>query len=78
MAELRVTITGDLEGEFVIQEEHSDGTLVVVRAEVWGAEQRRESLDRAQERNSLSEDEAIALGVKAVHEARAKRQTAHR
>jgi hypothetical protein len=30
----------------------------------------RESLRRVQERNTLSEDEAIALGVKAVHEAR--------
>ncbi len=36
----------------------------------------RESLRRVQERSSLSEDEAIALGVKAVHEARRKRQAA--
>lgn len=36
----------------------------------------RESLRRVQERNSLSEDEAIALGVKAVQEARRKRRTA--
>ena len=36
----------------------------------------RESLRRVQERSSLSEDEAIALGVKAVHEARRKRRTA--
>lgn len=36
----------------------------------------RESLRRVQERSSLSEDEAIALGVKAVHEARRRRQTA--
>lgn len=35
----------------------------------------RESLRRVQERSSLSEDEAIALGVKAVHEARRKRRT---
>lgn len=33
----------------------------------------RESLRRVQERNTLSEDEAIALGVKAVHEARQQR-----
>jgi hypothetical protein len=33
----------------------------------------RESLRRVQERSTLSEDEAIALGVKAVHEARDKR-----
>lgn len=33
----------------------------------------RESLRRVQERNTLSEDEAIALGVKAVHEARRER-----
>lgn len=30
----------------------------------------RETLRRVQERNTLSEDEAIELGVKAVHEAR--------
>jgi hypothetical protein len=36
----------------------------------------RESLRRVQERSSLSEDEAISLGVKAVHEARRKRQAA--
>jgi hypothetical protein len=36
----------------------------------------RESLRQVQERSTLSEDEAIALGVKAVHEARRKRQAA--
>jgi hypothetical protein len=36
----------------------------------------RESLRRVQERSILSEDEAIALGVEAVHEARHRRQTA--
>lgn len=36
----------------------------------------RESLRRVQERSTLSEDEAIALGVEAVHEARRKRQAA--
>lgn len=36
----------------------------------------RESLRRVQERNTLSEDEAIALGVEAVHEARRKRRAA--
>ena len=36
----------------------------------------RESLRRVQERSSLSEDEAIALGVKAVHEARRRRPPA--
>jgi hypothetical protein len=36
----------------------------------------REALRRVQERSTLSEDEAIALGVKAVHEARNERQTA--
>ncbi|MBS1883566.1 MAG: hypothetical protein JSS97_11495 [Actinobacteria bacterium] len=36
----------------------------------------RESLRRVQERSTLSEDEAIALGVKAVHEARRERRTA--
>lgn len=36
----------------------------------------RESLRRVQERSSSSEDEAIALGVKAVHEARRTRRTA--
>ncbi len=30
----------------------------------------RETLRRMQERNTLSEEEAIALGVRAVHEAR--------
>jgi hypothetical protein len=48
MAELRVTITGDLEGEFVIQEEQPDGTLVVVRAEAWEAEQRQQEDHDAQ------------------------------
>jgi hypothetical protein len=33
----------------------------------------RESLRRVQERNALSEDEAIELGVKAVHDARRDR-----
>jgi len=33
----------------------------------------RETLRRVQERNDLSEDEAIALGVKAVHESRSGR-----
>lgn len=36
----------------------------------------RETLRRVQERNTLSEDEAIELGVKAVHEARHKRRAA--
>jgi hypothetical protein len=36
----------------------------------------RESLRRVQERSALSEDEAIALGIEAVHEARRKRQAA--
>jgi hypothetical protein len=36
----------------------------------------RESLRRVQERSTLSEEEAIALGVKAVHEARPKRRNA--
>jgi len=36
----------------------------------------RETLRRIQERNTLSEDEAIELGVKAVHEARRERQAA--
>ncbi|HVV53589.1 MAG TPA: hypothetical protein VHO06_28295 [Polyangia bacterium] len=34
----------------------------------------RESLRRVQERSTLSEEEAIALGVKAVHEARRGRR----
>ena len=34
----------------------------------------RETLRRVQERNTLSEDEAIELGVKAVHEARRERR----
>ena len=34
----------------------------------------RETLRRVQERNTLSEDEAIELGVKAVHEARHERR----
>jgi hypothetical protein len=34
----------------------------------------RETLRRVQERNTLSEDEAIELGVKAVHEARHDRR----
>jgi hypothetical protein len=33
----------------------------------------RETLRRVQERNALSDEEAIALGVKAVHEARRER-----
>jgi hypothetical protein len=33
----------------------------------------RESLRRVQERSSLSEDEAIALGTQAVHEVRRER-----
>lgn len=33
----------------------------------------RETLQRVQERNALTEDEAIALGVKAMHEARERR-----
>lgn len=36
----------------------------------------RETLRRVQERNTLSEDEAIELGVKAVHEARHDRPAA--
>ena len=36
----------------------------------------RETLRRVQERNTLSEDEAIELGVKAVHEARRERRAA--
>lgn len=36
----------------------------------------RETLRRVQERNTLSEDEAIELGVKAVHEARHERRAA--
>jgi hypothetical protein len=36
----------------------------------------RETLHRVQERNTLSEDEAIELGVKAVHEARRVRRAA--
>jgi hypothetical protein len=36
----------------------------------------RETLRRVQERNALSEDEAIELGVKAVHEARRQRRAA--
>jgi hypothetical protein len=36
----------------------------------------RESLRRVQERSALSEDEAIALGVEAVHEARRHRRPA--
>jgi hypothetical protein len=36
----------------------------------------RESLRRVQERSVLSEDEAIALGVEAVHEARRPRRSA--
>jgi len=38
----------------------------------------RETLRRVQGRNTLSEDEAIELGVKAVHEARRKRRAADR
>jgi hypothetical protein len=34
----------------------------------------RETLRRVQERNTLSEDEAIELGVKAVHQTRHKSQ----
>jgi hypothetical protein len=34
----------------------------------------RETLRRVQERNALTEDEAIELGVKAVHEARHERR----
>jgi hypothetical protein len=34
----------------------------------------RETLRRVQERSALSEDEAIELGVKAVHEARHERR----
>ena len=36
----------------------------------------RETLWRVQERNTLSEDEAIELGVKAVHEAWYERRAA--
>jgi hypothetical protein len=36
----------------------------------------RETLRRVQERNTLSEDEAIELGVKAVHETRRERRAA--
>lgn len=36
----------------------------------------RETLRRIQERSTLSEDEAIELGVKAVHEARRDRRAA--
>ncbi len=36
----------------------------------------RESLRRVQDRNALSEDEAIELGVKAVHEVRHERRAA--
>jgi hypothetical protein len=36
----------------------------------------REALRRVQERNTLSEDEAIELGVKAVLDARRKRRVA--
>lgn len=36
----------------------------------------RETLRRVQERNTLSEDEAIELGVEAVHEARHERRAA--
>lgn len=36
----------------------------------------RETLRRVQDRNTLSEDEAIELGVKAVHEARHERRAA--
>jgi hypothetical protein len=38
----------------------------------------REALRRVQDRNTLSEDEAIELGVKAVHEARRERRAAGR
>lgn len=34
----------------------------------------RESLRRVEERSTISEEEAVALGVEAVHEARRKRQ----
>jgi hypothetical protein len=36
----------------------------------------RETLRRVQERSTLSEDEAIELGVKAMHEARRERRAA--
>ncbi len=36
----------------------------------------RETLHRVQERSTLSEDEAIELGVKAMHEARRERRAA--
>jgi hypothetical protein len=36
----------------------------------------RETLRHVQERNTLSEDEAIELGVKVVHEARLERRAA--
>lgn len=36
----------------------------------------RETLQRVQERNTLTEDEAITLGVKAMHEARRERRAA--
>ncbi|MGE0066114.1 MAG: hypothetical protein AB7F97_07510 [Solirubrobacterales bacterium] len=36
----------------------------------------RETLQRVQERSTLSEDEAIELGVKAMHEARRERRAA--
>jgi hypothetical protein len=38
MPELRVTMTGDREGEFVVEEVRPDGSLVLVSVEVWEAE----------------------------------------
>ena len=47
--------------------ERSDRELVESLAKITLG---RETLRRVQERNALSEEEAIALGVRAVHEAR--------
>jgi hypothetical protein len=38
----------------------------------------RETLRRVQDRNALTEDEAIALGAKAMHEARRERRSQRR
>lgn len=47
MPELRVTMTGDREGEFIVEEVRQDGSLVVVGVEIWEAERERPANDNA-------------------------------
>ena len=41
MSEIRVTMSGDHAGEFVVEEERSDGSLILVPVAIWEAERQR-------------------------------------